>query len=198
MARGSRLAAPLAALALLAVPGCAAIQQLAALRSVTFAFAGVSDVRLAGIPIGEESSFRSLTVADAARLTAAVVAEHVPLQMVAHLDATNPADNKVAARLAGLDWTLFIEDRRMLSGGLGSPISIEPGRTGDVPLTVSLNLFDLESGGARDLYDLGLAVAGRGPVTKDLRLELVPTIDTSLGPIRYPAPVVVRRAASGG
>jgi hypothetical protein len=30
-------------------------------------------------------------------------------------------------------------------------------------------------------------------VKKNLRLELVPTIETSLGPIRFPAPVVVSR-----
>ena len=28
---------------------------------------------------------------------------------------------------------------------------------------------------------------------ENLRLELVPTIDTSLGPIAYPVPVVLRR-----
>ena len=54
---------------------------------------------------------------------------------------------------------------------------------------------DLENGGARDLFDLAMTVAGYGTVSKDLRLELSPTIDTSIGPIRYPQPIVVRRVA---
>jgi hypothetical protein len=177
------------------VSGCATLQQMAAVHSVTFAFAGVSDVRLAGIPIGEGASFASLGIANAARLGAAVVAKDVPLEMVAHVSAANPSENTVAARLVGLDWTLFIEDRQALAGGLGGTVAIEPGHSADVPLTVRLDLLQLGSGGARDLFDLALAISGQGELKKDLRVELMPTIETSLGPIRYPAPVVVRRSA---
>ena len=99
--------------------------------------------------------------------------------------------------MVGLGWTLFVEDRQVLAGELASTVTIAPGRSADVPLTVRLNLLDLTSGGARDLFDMALGVAGAGIVQKDLRLELVPTIETSLGPIRYPVPVIVRRAAAG-
>ena len=40
---------------------------------------------------------------------------------------------------------------------------------------------------------VALSIAGHGGAKQDLRLELLPTIETSLGSIRYPAPVVVRR-----
>lgn len=191
----SRFLAPLALLALIVVPGCAALQQLAALRTVTFAFAGVSDVRLAGIRMGAGSSYSSLGLADLTRLGTAVVAKEMPLEFVAHVSASNPAANKVTARMVDLGWKLFIEDRQALAGRLGGAVAIEPGRTADVPLTVRFELLQLGSGGARDLFDLALAIAGYGTVQKDLRLELVPTIETSLGPIQYPAPVVIRRAA---
>lgn len=194
MIRPSRFPASLALLALLAVPGCTVLQELAALRSVTFAFAGVSDVRLAGIRIGSGSSYSSLGLADVARLTAAVVAREVPIEFIAHVDARNPPENTVSARMVDLGWTLFIEDRQTLAGALGGPVAIAPGRSVDVPLTVRFDLLQLSSGGARDLFDLALAIAGQGSLQKDLRLELVPTIETSLGPIRYPAPVVVRRS----
>ena len=98
MPRASRLVAPLALLVLLVIPGCAALQQLATLRTVTFAFVGVSDVRIAGIRIGAGSSYGSLSLADAARLGAAVVANDVPLEMVAHVGAKNPPENTVTAR----------------------------------------------------------------------------------------------------
>ena len=189
-----RLASPLALIALLAIPGCTALQQLAALRTVTFAFAGVSDVRLAGVRIGAGSDFASLSLADAARLGAAVIAKDVPIEFVAHVSAANPRENTVTARMVELGWKLFIEDRQTLAGQLGGAVAIAPGTTSDVPLTVRFDLLQLGSGGARDLFDLALAIAGYGPLRKDLRLELVPTIETSLGPIRYPAPVVVSRA----
>ena len=184
---------PVAFLVLLV--GCATLQQIAALRTVTFAFSGVSDVRLAGIRISEGMSFSSLTATDAARLGAAVVSNQVPIELVAHLAATNPPENTVSARMVDLDWKLFIEDRHMFDGGLAGPVSIDPGHTADVPLDVRFDLVQLGSGGARDLFNLALAIAGYGSQQKDLRLELMPTIETSIGPIRYPSPIVVRRLA---
>ena len=198
MNRPSRFLVTPALLTLLAVPGCTALQQLAALRSVTFAFAGVSDVHIAGIRIGAGSSYASLDLADAARLGTAIVSKEVPIEFVAHVNASNPPENTVSARMVDLDWTLFIEDRQTLAGELSGPVVITPGGTADVPLTVRFDLLQLGSGGARDLFDLALAIAGQGSIQKDLRLELVPTIETSLGPIRYPAPVVVRRVAEAG
>ena len=43
------------------------------------------------------------------------------------------------------------------------------------------------------MFLVALAIAGHGSTPRELRLELQPTIDTSIGPIRYPAPVVIRR-----
>jgi hypothetical protein len=112
-----------------------------------------------------------------------------------------------------LGWTLFVEDRQALAGGLDSPVAIAPGRTADVPLAVRFDRLRtarparpsqlhrasgnrrpaLGVGQSRDLFDVALAIAGQGTVRKNLRLELVPTIETSLGPIQFPAPVVVSR-----
>lgn len=195
MVSASRVVA-LAIVGLIALPGCTALQELAALRTVRFAFAGVSDVRLAGIRIGAGASYSSLSVTDVGRLGAAVVAKQVPIDLIAHVNATNPPENTVSARMVEMGWALFVEDRQALAGQLGSPVAIAPGHTADVPLTVRFDLLQMGSGGARDLFDLALAISGQGALRKDLRLELRPTIETSLGPIRYPAPVVVHRAAA--
>jgi len=183
----------LALLGLLALPSCAALQEIAALRLVSFRFASVSDVRLVGIPIGAGSSYSTLGLADLARLAAAVASSQAPIEMVAHVSATNPPENKVTARIVQLGWTLFVEDRQALAGGLDSSVTIAPGRTADVPLAVRFDLLELGVGQSRDLFDVALAIAGQGTVRKNLRLELVPTIETSLGPIQFPAPVVVSR-----
>lgn len=198
MRRRSRLVLALTLLSLVALAGCTAFQQLAALRTVTFAFSHLSDVRLVGIPVERLTNFESLGPLDLARLAAAAAAKQVPLELVAHVGATNPAENTVAAKMMELDWKLFIEDRQALTGGLGNQVSIAPGQTADVPLTVRLDLAELGGGGARDLYDMAIAIAGQGAVKKDLRLELKPTIETPLGPIRYPVPVTIRRAATEG
>jgi hypothetical protein len=178
------------------LPGCSAYRQIATLRTVRFEFAGVSDVRLAGVRIDDLLRFSDLSFTDGARLGVAVASHEMPLDLIAHLDATNPAANTVTARLVDLDWSLFIDDRHAFDGGLAGAVALAPGHTVDVPLSVRFDLFEMGSGTARDLFDLAVAIAGRGAIRKDLRLELRPTIDTPLGPMRYPAPVVVRRLAT--
>lgn len=190
------LAAPLALLALVALPGCTAMQELAALRLVSFAFTNVSDVKFVGIPIGPDADYSKLGLGDVARLAAAVVEKQAPIELVAHVGATNPPENKVTARLVALGWKLFVEDRQALAGNLGSPIEIPSGRTVDVPVAVRFDLVQLGASGARDLFDLAVAIAGQGTVRKDMRLELVPTVETSLGPLTYPSPIVIRRGGA--
>lgn len=173
--------------------GCAALQEIAAVRSVAFAFDHVGEVRLAGVPLGPTTRYSTLGIADVARLTAGVVSRNVPLELVVHARAENPASNHVTARLVSIGWRLFIEDRETVAGTFGNALSILPGQSADVPVAVRFNLYDLGSGGAKDLFETATAIAGYGTVVKNLRLELAPTIDTSLGPISYPAPVVLRR-----
>jgi hypothetical protein len=168
---------------------------LAALSRLRFEFTGVSNVRLVGIPIDASTRYRSIGMLDLARLGAAIAANQVPLEFTAHLDATNPPENPVTARIVGLDWSLFIEDRHALDGGLGAPVAIASGATGDIPLAVRLDLAQMGNGTGRDLFDLAIAIAGQGTVRKDVRLELHPVIETPLGPIRYPYPIACRRAA---
>ncbi|MCC6348687.1 MAG: hypothetical protein IT347_03730 [Candidatus Eisenbacteria bacterium] len=194
--RRMRFAAPLALAALVALPGCTAVQELAALRLVSFGLSNVSDVKLVGIPIGPGADYSKLGLADVARLAAALVARQAPLELVAHVSATNPPENKVSARLVGLGWKLFVEDRQAIAGNLDTPVEIPSGRTVDVPVAVRFDLAQLGSGGARDLFDLAVAIAGQGAITKDLRLELVPTIETRLGPLTYPSPIVIRRTGA--
>jgi len=173
--------------------GCATLQQMAALRHVAFRFDRIADVSLAGVPIGPGADYSKVGLTDLARLTAALAEGRAPLRATAHVAATNPADNSVAARMTALSWTLFVDERRTVGGGLASPVEIAPGATTDVPLGVELDLMEFWEGGARDLFDVAVGIAGGTSGATPLRLELVPTIETALGPIRYAVPISVRR-----
>ena len=191
--RGLLAAAAIVAVTGLAANGCATLQKFAALRSVAFSFDRVGEVRVAGVSLGPATRFSSLGVADMARLGAAIASSNVPLEFVVHVRAENPAENPVAARMVTVDWRLFIEDHETVAGTLANAITLPPGQGADVPVAVRFNLYSLANGGAQDIFETATAIAGYGTVVKTLRLELVPTIESSLGPIRYPAPVVLRR-----
>jgi hypothetical protein len=177
------------------VPGCATLQQVAALRLVTFQFDRVASVEMAGIPVGPGADYSRLGITNVARLAAAIADGKMPLDLVAHVAASNPPDNSVAARMVDLSWTLFVEDRKTVSGVLTDPLVIPPGTTANVPVSIQLDLMQFWDGSARDLFDLAIDIAGGRPSSRELRLELLPTIETSLGPIAYPTPIVVTRRA---
>ena len=185
----------LGALSLLAISGCATLQQIAALRNVDFSVDHVSDVRLAGIDLGRISSFRDLGIVDAGQLALGVSQNRLPLDFQLHLLAENPAGNTTDARLIRMDWTLLLQDRETLSGVFDGDVLLRPGQPTDVPIFISLNLVDFFEGNAQDLLELALSLAGQGTASagapKEVALRATPVIDTPLGPMRYPAPITI-------
>ena len=174
-----------------AIVGCAATQELAALRQVEFRYDRVSNARVAGIPLEEVRSPEDVGPLDLARLGIAIAAKDVPLDLTVHVEGRNPETNQVTAKLVALDWTYLVDDRETVSGRLAEPRTFPPGQPTDVPLRVTVNLVDFVSGGGGDLLDVALAMAGQPSSTHKVTLRLTPTVETSLGPIRYPVPLTL-------
>jgi hypothetical protein len=176
--------------ALLVLPSCAAFQSITALSQVRFGLDGVSGVRLAGVQLDEIQGYEDLTVIQAARIGSALVNRQLPLEATLHVGADNPEGNP-EARLVQLDWTLFLRDRETVSGTLSEEFRLSSGARTDVPVAVRLDLIEFFDGSARDLVELALSLGGveRDPV--DVRLQALPTIQTRLGPIQYPQPLVI-------
>ena len=177
--------------------GCATLQQVMALRDVDFSFDRVADVRLGGVELDRVRSFSDLGVADAARLATAVADRNLPLSLDVHLTALNPEENTVDARLVRMDWTLLIEGREALSGVFDDEVILSPGESRDVPFPVTLNLVEFVDGSARDLLDMALSVAGLGGEPTELAIRASPVVQTVLGPIRYPSPLILVRGTVG-
>ena len=193
---GSRFV--IAAMLTIPVAGCATLQQLAALRDVDFEVDRLTDVRLAGVDLARVTSFSQLSIADAARLTAAVSQRQLPMSFRVHLTALNPQDNSVDARLVRMDWTLFLQQRETLSGTFAEETLLPRGQPTDVPIAVSLDLLDFFQGSAQDLFNLAMSLSGRGGAPTDVSLSATPTVDTAIGPIRYPRPITIVSRQVGG
>ena len=176
---------------LFSLGGCATLQQFAALRDVDFSIDRVADVRLAGIDLSRVRSYSDLSAADAGRLALAVSQRELPMSFDVVVRALNPEENSVTARLVELDWTLLLQERETLSGTFADQTTLPPGEPVDVPIGVSLDLIDFFQGSARDLFELAMDIAGRGGEPTEVTLRAVPTVDTALGPIRYPQPITI-------
>jgi len=198
MRNRARLASLVLLGALGGIAGCATLQQIAALRQVDFAIDRVANARLAGVSLDRVRDAQSLGALDIARIGAALAAGRMPFAIELHLTGLNPAANNVAARLVQMDWTLLLDERETISGSLDREFVFEPGVATDVPIDVQLDLADFFANNAQDMIDLALAVAGAGGEPKRIALLATPTVQTSLGPIRYPQPIRIVSGTLGG
>jgi hypothetical protein len=175
----------------LVLPACQTLREVAALRLVRFEIDDVRNARLAGIDLARVRSYEDLSAADVLRLSAALATRQLPFEFVLHLEATNPADNQVQARLVQLDWTLLLENRETVAGTFERTILLPPGQPTDVPINIRLDLLDFFERNARDLVELALAVSGQNGAPKQVSLQATPVIDTPVGPLRYPQPITI-------
>lgn len=181
----------LTALLSVSVLSCATLEQVAALRQVDFAIDRVADPRVAGIRVDRVRSYNDLSATQVATLGLALARGTLPFEFQLHLNALNPAENAVTARMLALDWSLFLDDRETVSGTLDRSFTFPPGEPQDVPLTIRLDLLEFFEEDAEDLIDLVAAVAGVGGSPRRVSLRARPTIDTPVGPIRYPSPITI-------
>lgn len=182
-------------LVLILFAGCAALTQLAPLYPVEFAFDRVSNVRIAGMV--PSSAYSSLSPEDLTRIASAVARRDVPIDLVVHIRATSPTKNTVNARMPQMEWTFFVEDQEVVHGTLAQSFLFEPGKPADIPLPISFDAYDVFGGRSRDLYELGLAIAGVPGHEKEIRVDIRPTIETGIGPILYATPITLRRTVGG-
>jgi hypothetical protein len=69
-------------------------------------------------------------------------------------------------------------------------VVLPPGAPTDVPVDVELDLVEFFDENLRGLVDLATAISGDGP-PQNVKLEVQPTIQTRLGPMQYPKPIIV-------
>ncbi|TVP44307.1 MAG: hypothetical protein EA350_12060 [Gemmatimonadales bacterium] len=168
--------------------GCAALSSVAALRQVAFDLDGVTRVELAGVDLTRVRGYEDLSPLDAFRIGTALARGALPLEMVLDVRADNPGGNP-EARLLALEWDLFLEGRRTVSGELSQALALPSGVSTQIPLLVRLELLEFFDGSARDLVNLAAGLAGVGGEPVAVRLDATPTVDTPIGPIRYPRPI---------
>ncbi len=183
---------------LLAQPACQTIREIANLREVDFAIDRVAQADLGGIDLSRIRSYEDLRASDALRVAQMVAGGEAPLSFTLHLDAQNPAENDVNARLVAMDWTLLLDETETVSGTFDQEVLLTPGAARDIAIPIRLDLVDFFERSARDLVELALAVSGQGGEPQRIRLRARPVIDTPIGPIRYPEPITITVAEVGG
>ncbi len=173
-----------------ALPGCASLQNLAALPQVEFHIDRASDASLAGIAIDRVRRVEDLRPLDLLRIAGAARGGRLPLAFDLHVGAENASPYRYDLRLERLEWTLLLEDRETVSGVFDRELVIGAAGTTDIPLAIEVDLLRFFDEGASDLVRLAVRAAGAGgPVNVKLRAR--PTLRTPLGPVRFPEEITI-------
>ena len=176
---------------LLVVPGCTTLQQLAALRQVEFDLDRVANGFVAGVDLDRIARGGDIGPTDLARLGTAAARGAVPLEFTLFVGAENPADNPAAAQLVSLDWTLFLDGTETVSGIYNDDRQIPPGGAVQLPVDIELDLVQFFGRNVGDLTTLVRNLAGEDTRRQTIRLEAQPTVNTAIGPIRYPGTISI-------
>ena len=181
-----------------ALAGCVTLSRLTALKRVDFSIADVRDGRLAGVDLRRVANYDDLSVVEIGRIALAVSRRDVPLDLTVMIRADNPADNRTAATMVKLDWTLLLDDKETVSGVLDTTVTMPPGQTAYIPLPMRINLRQFFDGPAQSLVNLAASVAGVSSRPTKIAVRAIPTIHTPLGPITYPGPITIVSRTVGG
>ena len=125
----SKVTACLTALSLLAMlmQSCEVTQQAQQMYNLVncdFRLQSVNNVTLAGVYVQNYHSLQDVTLADIAKLTAALTKPTFPLAFQLNLEGRNP--NATAAGLNRFEYILFIDDIQMTQGTVANPVTIPP------------------------------------------------------------------------
>lgn len=178
-------------LILAAVGACATLRQVAALRRVDFALAGVQEGKLAGVALSRIASYQDLSAIEVGRIAYALARNDLPLEFRVNVRAENPADNSVSATMVRLAWTALLDGKETVSGVLDSSFVLPPGQPVNIPLTVRMNMREFFDGPAESLVDIAAGLAGLRSEPTRVTLRATPTVNTPIGPITYPEPITI-------
>ena len=180
-----------------ALAGCVTLSRVTALERVDFSIAGVRDGRLAGVDLRRIANYDDLSAVEIGRIALAFSRRDVPLDLTIMVRADNPADNRTAATMVKLAWTLLLDDKETVSGVLDTVVTMPPGETAYVPLPMRVNLRQFFDGPAQSLVNLAASVAGISSHPTKIAVRAIPTINTPLGPITYPSPITIVKRTVG-
>ncbi len=199
--RGLLLACLLVFIAAFSGTGCSTLKQLqntaSGLLKLQFRLDGVEPGSLAGVDLAKAAHPEALGVLDAVKLAEAYSTGSWPLVFDLKVAVKNPnegdGEGASTAVLQALDWTLSIDGRETITGGIPEPLRIPgDGETTVFPVRMSIDLFSYFSDrGFDDVLGLALAIAGKEGTASRITLTAVPTVSIGGVPIRYPAAITI-------
>lgn len=167
------------------------------LSKLKFKLDSVNNFKVAGISINNKSKLSDFGTIDIVNLTSKVLSGDFPVSFTVNVLAQNPNKSKDAniadISLESFPWTLYINDKKTISGNISNPIKVPAvENTTQIPLEMSLDLKEFFSNdGLNDLVELALKLGGSQGSPSNLKIIAEPVLGTPVGNMSYPNPITI-------
>ncbi len=173
-------------------------QTISNLQKLEYKIENVTNFRVANINVQNISSLKDFSITDGLKLANAYATKSFPADFVLNLNAKNPntgSNNTTAtsATIAKLDYRLILDEKPTISGDISSPITVPgTGQSINIPLNMNLDLYKFFGDrGYESVINLALSLGGLNANPTKVKLDIKPTVNTSIGPISYPNRITV-------
>lgn len=179
---------------LLFISSCGVYNSLMNLSKLKFKLGSVNNFKVGNLAISNKSKLSDFGIIDIASLTTKVLSGDFPVTFTVNVLAQNPNGSSLSAiTLESFPWSLYINDKKTISGNITNPIKVPAvGNATVIPLEMSLDLLEFFKGdGINNLVDLALSLGGSKGSSTKLKIVAEPVLGTSLGNINYPNPITI-------
>lgn len=175
-----------------------AVKYFGNLEKLEFKLSSVDNFKLVGIGVSKKSKLDDFSIMEGIKLKQSFDNKTLPADFTLNVAVKNPNDgdgksNPLTATIKNINWRLFIDDVPTISGDLRQSFKI-PGNNQEtiIPLGVSLDLYEFFGQKSyTSIANLVMAIGGVGGKPSRLKLDIMPTISTPVGDIKYPNRITV-------
>ena len=164
------------------------------LSRLKFKLSSATNIQVAGINVAGKTKLSDFSAMELLTLSSNVSKGTLPITFTLNIDAKNPNDGtggfaSTNASITSFPYRLNINDKEILSGNIGNPISVPgTGQVTTIPLQITFDLAQSFSNGSyQDLVNIAMQIMGLGNGNSSIQLYARPTVGTSIGNITYPS-----------
>lgn len=175
---------------LILLAGCSSVKGLKNFANCDFAYKNITNVQLASIDVSHFRNPKDLSYTDFLKLIPIFKNKSIGLNLNANINVTNP--NQEDAKLEGVDYIIWIDDKEMVAGQMDKNITIGANQTQVLSLPVSFNLLNVVSFSTLDaVLEFVCGLACDNPDASRVKISLKPYFNVKGKSVKLPFYVTV-------
>ncbi len=182
-------------LMVMVLSSCSVYDSIMNFSKLKFKLGSINNFKVGNIAVSNKSKLSDFGAMDIVNLTSKVISGKFLVTFTVNVLAQNPngSSSMSAISLEKFPWTLYINNKKTISGNITNPISVPAVKEATViPLEMSLNLMEFfEGDGLNNLINLALSLGGKKGSEANIKLVAEPILGTPLGNLSYPTPLTI-------